>query len=87
MEYSITLLRVTEPLEERMEQALFSPPLSKQRVDFALQQIKESCAASLVCAITFACHNHRIFIQGIKIFLKYCRLTSDVGLEACWNPC
>ncbi|KAL1833949.1 hypothetical protein ACET3Z_003600 [Daucus carota] len=48
LEYSITLLRVTEPLEERMEQALFSPPLSKQRVDFALQQIKESCAASLV---------------------------------------
>ncbi|KAL8108481.1 small RNA 2'-O-methyltransferase-like isoform X2 [Apium graveolens] len=48
LEYSITLLRVTEPLEERMEQALFSPPLSKQRVEFALQQIKESCAASLV---------------------------------------
>ncbi|KAK1369095.1 Small RNA 2'-O-methyltransferase [Heracleum sosnowskyi] len=48
LEYSITLLRVTEPLEERMEQALFSPPLSKQRVEFALQQIRESCAASLI---------------------------------------
>ncbi|KAI3466880.1 hypothetical protein Pfo_023543 [Paulownia fortunei] len=48
VEYSITLLQVTEPLEERMEQALFSPPLSKQRVEFALQHIKESSAASLV---------------------------------------
>ncbi|KAL7102584.1 hypothetical protein ACP275_08G128900 [Erythranthe tilingii] len=48
MEYHITLLQVTEPLEERMEQAQFSPPLSKQRVEFAVQQIKESSAASLV---------------------------------------
>lgn len=31
-----------------MEQALFSPPLSKQRVEYALQHIRESCAASLV---------------------------------------
>ncbi|KAK4421032.1 Small RNA 2'-O-methyltransferase [Sesamum alatum] len=48
LEYNVTLLQVTEPLEERMEQALFSPPLSKQRVEFALQHIKESSAASLV---------------------------------------
>ncbi|KAL6542684.1 hypothetical protein OROHE_010204 [Orobanche hederae] len=48
LEYSITLLQVTEPLEDRMEQALFSPPLSKQRVEFAVQHIKESSAASLV---------------------------------------
>ncbi|KAL0290316.1 UNVERIFIED_CONTAM: Small RNA 2'-O-methyltransferase [Sesamum calycinum] len=47
LEYNVTLLQVTEPLEERMEQALFSPPLSKQRVEFALQHIKESSAASL----------------------------------------
>ncbi|XP_047311145.1 small RNA 2'-O-methyltransferase-like [Impatiens glandulifera] len=48
LEYSTTLLRLTEPLEERMEQALFSPPLSKQRVEFALQYIKGSVATSLV---------------------------------------
>ncbi|KAL9452885.1 hypothetical protein AB3S75_008634 [Citrus x aurantiifolia] len=48
LEYHITLLRVTEPPEDRMEQALFSPPLSKQRVEYALQHIKESCATTLV---------------------------------------
>ncbi|XP_058200685.1 small RNA 2'-O-methyltransferase isoform X1 [Rhododendron vialii] len=48
LECTTTLLRVTEPLEDRMEQALFSPPLSKQRVDYAVQHIKESCASSLV---------------------------------------
>ncbi|CAA2998958.1 Small RNA 2'-O-methyltransferase [Olea europaea subsp. europaea] len=48
LEYSVTLLQVTEPLEERMEQVLFSPSLSKQRVEFAVQQIRESRAASLV---------------------------------------
>ncbi|KAH6796424.1 hypothetical protein C2S51_037410 [Perilla frutescens var. frutescens] len=48
LEYCLTLLQVTEPLEDRMEQALFSPPLSKQRVEFAVRQIKESSAASLV---------------------------------------
>ncbi|ONI11183.1 hypothetical protein PRUPE_4G091400 [Prunus persica] len=48
LEYTITLLQVTEPLEDRMEQALFSPPLSKQRVEYAVQSIKESCATTLV---------------------------------------
>ncbi|MCD7469664.1 Small RNA 2'-O-methyltransferase [Datura stramonium] len=48
MKCEVTLLRVTVPLEDRMEQALFSPPLSKQRVEYALQHIRESCAASLV---------------------------------------
>ncbi|CAK9327657.1 unnamed protein product [Citrullus colocynthis] len=48
LEYSCTLLRVTEPLETRMEQALFSPPLSKQRVEFAVKYIKESHACTLV---------------------------------------
>ncbi|KAK2981401.1 hypothetical protein RJ640_017989, partial [Escallonia rubra] len=48
LEYSIALLRITEPLEDRMEKALFSPPLSKQRVDYAVQHIRESCATSLV---------------------------------------
>ncbi|KAK6916881.1 HEN1, double-stranded RNA binding domain 2 [Dillenia turbinata] len=48
VEYSVVLLRVTEPMEDRMEQALFSPPLSKQRMDFAVQYITESCAKTLV---------------------------------------
>ncbi|KAG9152181.1 hypothetical protein Leryth_016376 [Lithospermum erythrorhizon] len=45
---TLTLLRVSAPLEDRMEQALFSPPLSKQRVEYAVQHIKESSAISLV---------------------------------------
>ncbi|KAM1235088.1 hypothetical protein TB2_004464 [Malus domestica] len=48
LEYTITLLGVTEPLEDRMEQAFFSPPLSKQRVEYAVQSIKKSCATTLV---------------------------------------
>ncbi|XP_065847121.1 small RNA 2'-O-methyltransferase [Euphorbia lathyris] len=48
LEYFVNLLRVTEPPEERMEQALFSPPLSKQRVEYAVQHIKKSCATTLV---------------------------------------
>ncbi|RZC48344.1 hypothetical protein C5167_041297 [Papaver somniferum] len=48
LKYSINLLRVQEPLEDRMEQALFSPPLSKQRVEYAVKHINESCAATLV---------------------------------------
>ncbi|XP_059288742.1 small RNA 2'-O-methyltransferase-like [Lycium ferocissimum] len=48
MKCEVTLLRVTVPLEDRMEQALFSPPLSKQRVEYALQHIRESSASSLV---------------------------------------
>ncbi|XP_027089661.1 small RNA 2'-O-methyltransferase-like isoform X1 [Coffea arabica] len=48
LEHTITLLRVTEPLEDRMEQALFSPPLSKQRVEYALQHIQESHALSMI---------------------------------------
>lgn len=51
MEYEISLIRVAEPPEERMEQALFSPPLSKQRVEFAVQQILESHATTLVYKI------------------------------------
>ncbi|KAK9088552.1 hypothetical protein Scep_027634 [Stephania cephalantha] len=48
LEFSITLLRVTEPLEDRMEEALFSPSLSKQRVEYALKHINESGATNLV---------------------------------------
>ncbi|CAN1150800.1 Small RNA 2'-O-methyltransferase [Linum perenne] len=48
LQFSVTLLHITEPPEERMEQALFSPPLSKQRVEFAVQHIRNSSAVSLV---------------------------------------
>ncbi|CAJ1935878.1 unnamed protein product [Sphenostylis stenocarpa] len=48
IEYEISLIKVAEPPEERMEQALFSPPLSKQRVEFAVQQILESHATTLI---------------------------------------
>ncbi|KAK1304231.1 Small RNA 2'-O-methyltransferase [Acorus calamus] len=48
LEYSVKLLGVTEPLEDRMEQALFSPSLSKQRVEYALRYISESQATTLV---------------------------------------
>ncbi|PON35087.1 3'-RNA ribose 2'-O-methyltransferase, Hen [Parasponia andersonii] len=48
LKYAITLYRVTEPLEDRMEQALFSPPLSKQRVEYALHHIKQTSATTLV---------------------------------------
>jgi hypothetical protein len=37
-----------------MEQALFSPPLSKQRVEYAVQHIKKSCAATLVHILYFS---------------------------------
>ncbi|KAK7363261.1 hypothetical protein VNO77_05397 [Canavalia gladiata] len=48
MEYGISLTKVAEPPEERMEQALFSPPLSKQRVEFAVRHIVESHATTLL---------------------------------------
>lgn len=48
VEYEISLTKVAEPPEERMEQALFSPPLSKQRVEFAVQHILESHATTLL---------------------------------------
>lgn len=48
LEYAIVLTKVTEPMEERMEQALFSPPLSKQRVEFAVRHIIDSSSATLV---------------------------------------
>ncbi|CAL9192459.1 unnamed protein product [Musa hybrid cultivar] len=48
LEYSVKVLRVPEPLEDRMEKALFSPSLSKQRIEFAVQHINECSAATLV---------------------------------------
>nr|XP_019711114.1 small RNA 2'-O-methyltransferase isoform X2 [Elaeis guineensis] len=48
LDYTVKVLRVSEALEDRMEQALFSPPLSKQRVQFAVAHINESRATTLV---------------------------------------
>jgi hypothetical protein len=48
LEFSVKVLQVTEPLEDRMEKALFNPPLSKQRVEFAVRHIKQLHATTLV---------------------------------------
>lgn len=48
LDYSILLLGVKGPTEERMEAAFFKPPLSKQRVEYAVKHIKESSASTLV---------------------------------------
>lgn len=82
LEYSCTLLRVTEPLEDRMEQALFSPPLSKQRVEFAVKYIKESHACSLV----HRNFSHSVLVYGLSfdLFRSCLRLTSDVARGVCW---
>ncbi|KAI3949356.1 hypothetical protein MKW98_023293 [Papaver atlanticum] len=54
LKYSINLLRVQEPLKDQMEQALFVPPLSKQRVKYAVKYINESCAL-----VDFGCRIYR----------------------------
>ncbi|KAH9606949.1 hypothetical protein KSS87_009343 [Heliosperma pusillum] len=64
LEYTASLLQVTEPFEDRMEQALFSPPLSKQRLEFAMQYIKEFSAASL---IDFGCGSGSLLDSLIDI--------------------
>ncbi|KAK4796414.1 hypothetical protein SAY86_028740 [Trapa natans] len=48
LEYSVKLLHITELLEDKMEQAFFSPTLSKQRVEFAVDRIRQSDATSLI---------------------------------------
>ncbi|KAK4795886.1 hypothetical protein SAY86_028212 [Trapa natans] len=48
LEYFVKLMHITEPLEDGMEQAFFSPPLSKQRVEYAVGRIRQSDATSLV---------------------------------------
>lgn len=48
LEFSVKVLQVTEPLEDRMEKALFNPPLSKQRVEFAVRHINQLHAMTLV---------------------------------------
>ena len=63
LRYTITLLRITEPMEDRMEQALFSPPLAKQRVEYALQHIKQSFATNLVRQYLFRLFSHYLMRQ------------------------
>ncbi|KAF8114981.1 hypothetical protein N665_0030s0030 [Sinapis alba] len=48
LEYSVQLLGVKGPTEKRMEADYFKPPLSKQRVEFAVKRIQESSASTLV---------------------------------------
>ncbi|XBI99118.1 hypothetical protein VPH35_019266 [Triticum aestivum] len=48
LEFSVKVLQVTEPLEDRMEKALFNPALSKQRVEFAVRHINQLHATTLV---------------------------------------
>jgi len=88
VEYEISLTKVAEPPEERMEQALFSPPLSKQRVEFAVQHILESHATTLV-RLTFSTY-FLLLVRGPSCefeVLLHCSLILDVDLEACWKHC
>lgn len=48
LEYSVRLLGVKGPSEKRVEAVFFKPPLSKQRVGYAVELIKESSASTLV---------------------------------------
>lgn len=69
-----------------MEQALFSPPLSKQRVDYAVQHIKESCALSLVCVLGFVLP-YKLILRFEFNFWLCSRWILDVALEVYWNLC
>lgn len=70
-----------------MEQALFSPPLSKQRVEYAVQSIKESCATTLVNKFLFY-FDFTLIILDVQFYvlIDCCRLTLDVALVVCWIP-
>ncbi|KAJ0239383.1 Double-stranded RNA-binding domain [Hirschfeldia incana] len=48
LEYNVHLLGVKGPTEKRVEAVFFKPPLSKQRVEYAVKLIKESSASILV---------------------------------------
>ncbi|KAH9288302.1 hypothetical protein KI387_032419, partial [Taxus chinensis] len=58
LEYNVELLRMIEPMEERMEQALFSPPLSKQRMEYALHLLSENSAK---CLVDLGCGSGSLF--------------------------
>jgi len=69
-------LQVTEPLEDRMEKALFSPPLSKQRVEFAVQHINELHATTLVNSPSFSCP---LFMKIISFLIVKVHFQVDFG--------
>lgn len=58
LEYYVELLRLIEPMEERMEQALFSPPLSKQRMEYALRLLSDNDAK---CLVDLGCGSGSLF--------------------------
>ncbi|XP_057830306.2 small RNA 2'-O-methyltransferase [Cryptomeria japonica] len=58
LEYNVELLRLIEPMEERMEQALFSPPLSKQRMEYALRLLSDNDAK---CLVDLGCGSGSLF--------------------------
>lgn len=49
--YTVKLIKYEEPLEERIESSHFTPPLSKQRNDFARALINALEAKFLVMRI------------------------------------
>ena len=59
------MLQVTEPLEDRMEKALFNPALSKQRVELAVRHINQLHATTLV-NITF------ILVPYLQVLACHC---------------
>ncbi|XP_058100049.1 small RNA 2'-O-methyltransferase isoform X2 [Magnolia sinica] len=79
LEYSVKVLRVTEPLEDRMEQALFSPPLSKQRVEYAVRLINESHATTLV---DFGCGSGSLLDSLLE---HPTALEKIVGVDISWK--
>ncbi|KAJ0928136.1 putative 3'-RNA ribose 2'-O-methyltransferase, Hen1 [Helianthus annuus] len=81
LEYSTTLLRVTEPLEDRTEKALFSP-LSKQRVNYVVQHIKESSATVLV---DFGCSSGSLLDSLLDYPTSLERIIGvDMSVKAYW---
>ncbi|KAF3450488.1 hypothetical protein FNV43_RR06571 [Rhamnella rubrinervis] len=80
LEYIVTLLQVTEPLEDRMEQALFSPPLSKQRVGYAVQHIQESCATTLFVGFFVELFDFSRKIVGVDISRKSLVVAAKISI-------
>lgn len=81
------MLQISEPNEVRMEQALFSPPLSKQRVDFAIGLINSTSATSLVYQpAPFFPPPPPFFLHSVD-FEWASRLTSAAGRVASLTPC
>lgn len=79
LRYDVRVLKSVEPPEERMESALFSPPLSKQRNEFSIRKLQEIHAKSLVdlgCgsgSLLDAVLDHSTeleYIAGVDISLK-----------------